>query len=194
MDRICRIILNIHYDTGGLSRARLARRFADLVERHFETGSLFEVIWLLYTIRGLKTPFKSTRVMERAEVTPSSAIRLILLDMRDKEICISKTPVSTWENEVSEERSLSDWSWLYAYEAIRKGWMGDPKGLLTKPFFKHMHERDIVFYDPDKNIMKSRALKKQQIQSRKTDNAKVITFLKALRKLTPDDEYDWTDY
>lgn len=119
MDRICRIILNIDYTTGGLSKTRLVRRFSALVEKHFENDALFEVIWLLYTIRGLKKPFKSSRVMEYAETIPSSTIRLLLLDMRAKDICMSKAPIGTWEGEVTEERVLSDWSWLYATDHFR---------------------------------------------------------------------------
>ena len=194
MDRICRIILNIEHHMGGLSRDRLVRRFKSLAERHFKNGALFEVIWLLYTIRGLKKPLNSSRIVEYAENCPSSAIRLLLLDMKDKGICLSKLPLATWESEVSEERVLTDWSWLYAYEAIRKGWIKDHKNVLSSPFFKAMDQRDVVFYDPKKNVKNSEAVKKTQLTIRKQQNLKVIKFLNMLRGIRSSEEVDWSEY
>ncbi|MGH0287400.1 RNA-directed DNA polymerase [Sinorhizobium meliloti] len=203
MDRICRIILNIEHKTGGLSRDRLVTRFSALAERHFSNGALYEVIWLLYTIRGLKKPFKASRVMECAENSHSSAVRLLLLDMCDKGICLSRPPVEKWESEVSEDRVLSDWSWLYAYEAIRKGWMADPKGILAKPFFKAMHDRDVVFYDPKRNVRNSKSIKREQAAVRKEQNSEVYALLSSLRGLgpdvdidgvEPDADFDWIGY
>lgn len=191
LDRICRIILNIEHSTGGLSKTRLVARFLELTERHFENGALFEVIWLLYTIRGLKKPFRSMRIMDHAETTPSSAIRLLLLDIQQKGLCTSKAPTGTWENELTEERILSDWSWLYGYEAICKGWINDKYGLLGKPFFDAMAKRDIVFYDPKKNVKSSKAIKKVQFSTRKQQNARVVAFLNSLRGIRPEDDSFW---
>lgn len=181
MDRICRILLNIEHSIGGLAKERLVNRFTELAERHFSNGSLYEVIWLLYTIRGLKKPFKASKVMDLAENCHSSAIRLLLLDMNDKGICLCKPPIDKWQHEVTEDRVLADWSWLYAYEAIRKGWLNDPKGLMTKPFFKTMHDRDIVFYDPAKNVRSSKSVKRDRATLRKQQNIEVFALMGSLR-------------
>ncbi len=195
MDRICRIILNIQYDIGGLSKTRFVRRFTTLAERHFKNGNLFEVIWLLYTIRGLNKPFASSRIMEYAEKVPSSAIRLLLLDMYHKGLCISKPPLGTWQSDISENRVLSDWTWLYAYEALRKGWLNDQKGILKKPFFKALDDRDIVFYNPKKNVKRSKKIKHIRISIRKQQYIKVISFMNSLRHVHVDeDDFDWYDY
>lgn len=181
MDRICRIILNIEHGSGGLSRDRLASRFSELLEKHFSNGAIFEAIWILYTMRGLKKPFSASRIMDQVESVSSSAIRLLMLDMRDKGICTSRLPVQKWETEVSEERVLCDWTWLYAYEAMRRGWIGDPKGILSKPFFKPMHERNIVFYDPSKNVRNSKAVKREQAKLRNQQNVEAVALLSSLR-------------
>ncbi|MEO0454949.1 MAG: hypothetical protein AAFY98_12570, partial [Verrucomicrobiota bacterium] len=194
MDRICRIILNINHTTGGLSRDRLVSRFLALAERHFENGAMFEVIWLLYAVRGLKKPFSSPKISELSEDFPSGAVRLLLMDMKAKGICLNKLPIGKWEIEASEDRALSDWSWLYTYEAIRKGWMSDVHGLLTHPFFKAMDDRNIVFYDPTKNIRSSRAVKAEQFEIRKKQNLQAVEFLNALRGVHGSDDFDWHEY
>ena len=59
MDRICRIILNIQHSTKMISVERVRRRFTDLAVRNLRNGNPYEVIWLIYTIRGLKKPLRS---------------------------------------------------------------------------------------------------------------------------------------
>lgn len=181
LDRICRITLNIDHETGKLSKRRMATRFVELAERHMENGSLYEVIWLLYTVRGLKQHFHSPRIIELAETTQSSALRLILLDMQQLGLCIRPLPKSAWEAEISADRCLKDWTWLYAYEAVRKGWLNAPASFLNSPFLKPMHTRDIVFYDPKRNIARSKNVKKAAAKTRKADNIQVAQLIRVLR-------------
>lgn len=194
MDRVCRIILNIDHASGGLSKERLARRFTSLAEKHFEKGDLFEVIWLLYTLRGLKKPIKSLKIMRYAENVQSSAIRLLLLDMSSKGLCITPAPTQKWEEEFNEKSVLSDWSWLVAYEGIRKGWLKDRHNLMAKPFFRAMYSRDIVFYDPSKNVRKSASVKRDRSRQRREQNQEVLSFLEALRGVDFQFDPDWSEY
>ena len=181
LDRICRIVLNIEHETGKLSKRRLVGRFIELAERHIENGSLYEVIWLLFTVRGLKQPFLSKRIIDFSETAPSSALRLLLLDMNQLGLCIKPPPTGTWEKEISADRCLSDWTWLYAYEAVRKGWLKATPGFLNSPFLKPMHSRDIVFYDPKRNVARSRKVKNERAQVRKADKREVASFIRLLR-------------
>ncbi|WP_412033190.1 RNA-directed DNA polymerase [Nitratireductor aquimarinus] len=181
LDRVCRILLNIDYRPGGLSKDRIVDRFTKLAERHFENGALFEVIWLLYTLRGFKKPFRSKKLMELACATPSSAIRLILLDTSDKGYCTTPAPVSAWEDEIEEDGVLANWSWLFAYEGIRHGWLSDKKGLMAKPFFKAMADRDVVFYDPRRNVRKSQSVKRDRQRESRDQEKEVLRLLEQLR-------------
>lgn len=181
LDRICRIILNIDHETGKLAKRRLAGRFIELAERHIENGSLYEVIWLLFTVRGLKQPFLSKRIIELSETAQSSALRLLLLDMHQLELCIKAPPKGAWEKEISADRCLSDWTWLYAYEAVRKGWLNSTPAFLNSPFLKPMHIRDVVFYDQKRNVARSRKVKKERAEARKADNVQVTNFIRFLR-------------
>lgn len=194
MDRICRIILNIDHSSGGLSKSRLVQRFVELTEKHFENGALYEVIWLLYTLRGLKKPFKSSRIMKYARRVQSSTIRLLLLDMNSKGICISPPPIHEWEAEVNAVDVYSDWSWLVAYEGIRNGWLQDIAGVMSQPFFKALKDRNIVFYDASKNIQKSKSIKRKRSLERKEQNNEVKNFLEALRGIDFQYEDEWYEY
>ena len=181
LDRICRIILNIDHETGKLSKRRLAGRFVELAERHIENGSLYEVIWLLFTVRGLKLPFLSKRIIELSETAQSSALRLLLLDMNRLTLCIKPPPIDTWEKEISVERCLSDWTWLYAYEAVRKGWLSAAPTFLKSPFLRPMHSRDVVFYDPKRNVARSSKVKRERAEVRRADNLEVMNLIRLLR-------------
>lgn len=181
MDRVCRIILNIEHNTGGLSKDRIADRFISLAEKFFENGSLYEVIWLLYALRGMKKPFHSKIIMNLSENVQSSALRLLLLDMNQMGLCVKTPPTSKWASDIKQERVLEDWTWLYAYEAIRKGWLPDPAGLLSKPFFKPMHDRNVVFYDPKRNVRRSSAVRKSSFAERKRQSLEVQLLMQWLR-------------
>lgn len=190
LDRICRIVLNINHETGKLSKRRLTSRFVKLAERHIENGSLYEVIWLLFSIRGLKQPFLSKRIIELSETAESSTLRLLLLDMDQLGLCMKKLPKNTWEKDISIERCLSDWTWLFAYEAVRKGWLKATPAFLNSPFIKPMHSRDVVFYDPRRNVARSNKIKRERTEVRKKDNLQVANLISLLRGVDPFFDFD----
>jgi Reverse transcriptase (RNA-dependent DNA polymerase) len=193
MDRICRIILNIEHQTGGLSKDRLANRFVELAERNFENGCHYEVIWLLYTMRGLKKAFHSKRIMDLAEGVQSSVIRLLLLDMNSLGLLFKSLPTTLWASDISAERSLTDWSWLVSYEAIRKGWLPDPGTVMQSPFFKAMNSRNVVFYDKKRNVKASAVVKRLSRVVRKRQTLEMGRIISSFRGLTIGDFEDY-DY
>lgn len=181
MDRICRIILNLQHHTKSISAKRIGVRFVRLAERNLEKGHLFEVIWLLYALRGLKRPFQSKYICETSEYTQSSALALVLLDIKHKGLGVGSLPKAEWEAQISEDRVLSDWSWLLAYEGFRHGWLSDGKGLLKKPFFKPLFDRNIVFYDSDKNIETSKSFVAKRRRLRKIQNLEIKLLFEDIR-------------
>lgn len=181
MDKVCRIILNLQHTSGGVSAERIGRRFVLLAERNLEKGHHFEVIWLLYTLRGLRRPFKSEKLCELSEGVSSSALSLILLDMKKMRMGIGILPTKEWEAKISSDGVLKDWSWLLAYEAFRKKWLTDTKGLLKEPFFAAMDVNNIVFYDPRRNIPTSRSVVRNATQLRKRQSFEMRAFFAALR-------------
>ncbi len=181
MDKICRIILNLQHTSGGISAERIGRRFVLLAERNLEKGHHFETLWLLYTLRGLKRPFKSERICELSEEASSSALSLLLLDMKQMRMGIGNLPTEEWEAQISSDSVIRDWSWLLAYEAFRKGWLKDTKSLLKEPFFAAMDVNDIVFYDPKRNISASRSVVRKATTLRKRQSYEMKAFFAAVR-------------
>ena len=189
IDRICRILLNLQHLTNRVSAARIVDRFLVLAERNLENGHLYEVIWLLHTIRGLKRPASSKRICELAEVTPSSALALVLLDINSKGLGFSSLPKAHWEAQISKESVLSDWTWLLGYEGFRHGWLSDTKLLMKAPFFKPMADRAVVFYDETKNIPTSKSAVAKRKMARQRENAEIRAMLKLIRGADFEDYY-----
>lgn len=181
LDKICKIILNINYSSKNISIPRITTRFTKLAEKNILNGNTYEAIWLLYAIRGLRTKLKSKTISEAIEVTPSSALALILLDMESKGLVVHKLPKSSWVSLIDADLIRSDWSWLLSYEGVRHGWLPDPKGVMRDPFFAAMHSRDVTFYDPRRNVMPS----KKEIMLRKMKKRRATLeaekFLRLLR-------------
>ncbi len=196
MDQICRIILNLQHNTKDVSVKRVNERFVRLAERNLEKGHIFEVIWLLYTLRGLKSPVTSKVICECAEHTPSSALALVLLDMKDKGLGLGKLPKAEWEALMSEDNVRSDWTWLLGYEGFRHGWLQDTKNLMNGPFFKPMVDRNIAFYDPSKNVENSRKFVAKRQLRRKVENSEVQKLLTEIRGMTLEEiqEIDFGEY
>ena len=181
MDRICRVVLDVQNRTNALSAKRIGSRFINLVRVALEKGHHYEAIWLLYTLRGLKRPVDIRSIKELIADVESAAIALILLDMKSKGLCIGKLPIENWEGKISEDSVNSDWTWLLAYEAYRHGWMVDHNKLLNKPLFKAMASRNVVFYDPKRNINTSSSEADNRSTRRKRSMAEVKKLLESLR-------------
>ena len=181
MDRICRIVLNTHHKTKRVSAKRIGERFTSLAERNLEKGNLFEVIWQIYTLRGLKVPLHSKKICNQIAATASSSLALILLDMTNKGLCIGSLPTTEWSNLSTEERVRSDWIWLLAYEGIRHGWLSDPHGVMAGHFFQAMASRNVVFYDPTRNVPTSAKVVRERNLFRKAQFSAVQKFIQHVR-------------
>lgn len=181
MNHICRIILNLQHHTGKVSRQRISKRFVTLAERNLEKGNLYEVIWLVYTLRGLKVSLHSKKISELMDVTSSSALALILLDMKNKGLCHSNLPIDQWESQCTKERVKSDWIWLLAYEGIRHGWLSNSTNVMADPFFQSMATRNVVFYDPKRNVQKSTSIVQMRNHSRRRERGEMQRIIRYLR-------------
>lgn len=181
LDRICRVILDIQSRTKALSAKRIGQRFIHLAEVALDKGQGFEVIWFLYTLRGLKRPIDVRSMCRNLADVPSSSIALLLLDMKSKGLCIGKLPTQDWEAKISEESIYTDWTWLLAYEGFRHGWLNDHHGLMAKPLFQPMASRQVVFYDPKRNINTSASESKARRIMRRKNLKEVREILAHLR-------------
>lgn len=181
MDRICRILLNVQYFTKRIDQSRMSNRFCDLIIKNYEMGHTFEVIWLLYTLRGLRRPVRLSRLCQMIEKTQSSAIALIMLDMKNKGLVPATLPTDEWASRISDDSISSDWTWLLGYEGFRHGWLQDRKSLLTKVLFRPLAEKGVVFYDETKNVPNSRKVVQMRRQRVKRDQREIRLLFQMMR-------------
>jgi hypothetical protein len=189
MARVSELLLNIDHDSGGLSKQRIGPRFIELATRALEKGDLYEAIWLTYTLRGLKIPISDKNFLSIAGSTRSSALALILLDMRSRGQIKITLPTAEWERQIGSETILTDWSWLLAYEACRRGWLPDPAKLMNQPFFKAMNSRSVIFYDERRNVPRRAKTTQLRRAQRSKMRQEVQQFFFAARHVDFDDTY-----
>lgn len=183
MSRISELLLNLDYDTGSLSKKRIGPRFTELAVRSLDKGDIYEAIWLIYTLRGLNIPIANGALFELAGETRSSAIALILLDMRARGSINGKLPTAAWESRINADTILTDWTWLLAYEGCRRGWLADPNNLMAHSFFAPMNSRDVAFYDERRNVRKRTKMAKLRSALRKKFQDEVRQFLFSVREV-----------
>tara|TARA_B100000683_G_scaffold273825_1_gene320393 strand:+ start:81 stop:1787 length:1707 start_codon:yes stop_codon:yes gene_type:complete len=181
IDRICRILVNVNSGGEKISRKRFKSRLISLAEKHLERGDIFEAMWLIYTLRGLKISINSRKLAENIEYDGGSVIPLILLDMKNASLYHGRLPTNNWENRISNIDPLADKEWLLAYEGIRQGWIKDNSNIMNHQFFKSMSSRNVYFYDKTKNVRKSVSVRRQSRSIRVGQNASMERMIRALR-------------
>ena len=175
--RACSLLLNLNYRSKFISHRRIGNRVKELANRNAELGHTYELIWLLWILRGLRIRTSSHKIVEFVENQPLPALSLILLDMRARNGFISTLPEERWLEGLDDISCRGDARWLIAYEGFRHGWLNDTKGLMTKPFFAPMAARQVVFYDPRGNVAPSSANVKRRIESARRRTRTFTRFL-----------------
>ncbi|TAK08846.1 MAG: RNA-directed DNA polymerase [Rhizorhabdus sp.] len=188
MSRICELLINLGFKTSRISKSRIGSRFIELAERNLANGNTYEVIWQIYTLRGLNIALNSRNICETMKYYPSSAIALILLDMESKGLCARRLPKDTWEQNISKEKVRTDWIWLLAYEGIRHGWLRDTSGVMADSLFAPLSKRNIVFYDPRRNVPKTEKTVKIRAASRRKNVERIARFMLDIRGLGEEEE------
>lgn len=181
MSRISELLLNIDYDTASLSKKRIGPRFTELAVRSLEKGDLYEAIWFVFSLRGLKIPIRQQTLFDLAGQSRSSALALILLDMDSRGLIQGTLPKGPWERQITKDSVKTDWVWLLAYEACRRGWLADPTGVMNTAFFKAMTTRGVYFYEERRNVRKRSEMAKLRRQLRKRFQREVRDFLFTVR-------------
>lgn len=153
--RICSLLLNLNYKSRYISHRRIGYRVKQLANRSAELGHTYELIWLLWILRGLKVQCSLPRVADFSKELSLPSLALILLDMRARGLFVSPLPQEKWLEGLDDVTCRGDPRWLVAYEGFRHGWLNDTRNLMQKPFFAPMASREVIFYDPRGNVAPS---------------------------------------
>jgi hypothetical protein len=180
LPRVCTFLLSLHTNHK-LSSERVSGRLVSLTEHNIEKENHFEVIWLLYTLRGMSTKIKSAQISSKSEYLHSSSIALILLYIKSRGNLFGPLPTTYWENSINEESIYRDWSWLLAYEGIRNGWLHDKHSLMKSNFFRPFVKHKVVFYDKSRNVPLLAKQAAHRMTLRKKNASEVIRFFAGLR-------------
>lgn len=189
MGRISELLINMDFDTGAVSKGRVRVRFLELAIRALEKGDTYEAIWMIFTLRGLGINIASRKLFELAGQTRSSALALILLDMESRGQIGDGLPKAHWEAQINRDTILTDWNWLLAYEACRRGWLADQNAVMATDFFLPMVSRGVEFYDARRNVRKRTALNRLRNMLRKKSRLEVQRYLFSVRDVDMSSDY-----
>ncbi len=178
---VCRVLINLQYDNRAVSIKRVSQRVRQLIKRHASHGNTLEVLWLIYTLRGLSSNIYVSDLEQYVAHPISSAVSLVLLDMESKGLVTGKLNKRKWADAVDYGASITTGNWLLSYEGIRHGWLPDPHGLAEKPFFKPMLDRNVVFYDPKRNVPKTKITVERRRRAKESARWSSLQLIHGLR-------------
>ncbi len=124
-DRICAVLISLQQETKRVSLGRLKERFTQLLLRCLQNGHTFEALWIFYTFRGLGISVSSKSISELVEPFTSSALSLVMLDLRSRNLWQPTLPTGQWLKGITEKSIEGGAIWLLAYEGFRHGWLND---------------------------------------------------------------------
>ncbi len=134
------------YRTRGiiLGVTRIAETLAHLIARHSPLGHGSEVAWALWAHIQLAIPIDNS-TLQIVESMDDPVVILVALDAARRGLT-ARQPASQIWNTMMNLNSLTDASWLLAYEAAVQGWL--PGAYINNhPDFSAMNSAGVRFYD-----------------------------------------------
>jgi len=169
LEQICAILLNLNFKSRNISKRRIGYRFKQLANRAVDLGHTYELMWLLWTLRGLRIKISSPKISDYVSDGTHAALSIVLMDMRNMGVFVSPLPEEKWLADLDEDKCKTDGIWLLAYEGFRHGWLPDRTGLMQKPFFGPMARREVVFYNPRANVeLSARRVNRRRQENRRS--------------------------
>lgn len=131
-----------------LNNEKLSGAVSTLIAQHAPLEHHSEVAWALWLakVAGLDIKPEAARKLPKVN---SGICALLALDNMQRGIIRKKgINLSPWRAHLSSE-GLKGKCWLLAYEAPRKGWLGDMEHITDDKCFSALHKRGISFYNED---------------------------------------------
>ncbi|MGG1201183.1 RNA-directed DNA polymerase [Bacillus inaquosorum] len=128
-----------------LDKQAIKKTLDNLICFHSKLNHGYELSWALWIAKNLDIKISNTAANELSKVE-DSIVALTALDLREAGL-ISKLKTDEWEKLLTEE-NLYEEHWLFAYEAVKKGWLKpDSDYLKSDGFFSILNKNDVQFYD-----------------------------------------------
>lgn len=169
------------------SKERISDIIKQVITNHSPIKHNFETSWSLWLLKTLEIKLDN----ELAEIIftmEDNISTLILLDMEDSGLINGTINKSNLESELTGDILFSE-KWLMAYEAVKKGWLTplNPNLISDNEYFKILSNKNIEFYDRDKQLS---TYNKQDKQSDTTDILKYIDKIQTQNENTEDETQD----
>jgi len=149
-------LLRIRNAATQLPKEPIADLISWTIERHAPKGHSSEVAYSLWASRAFEVAIseKSGNLVAKMK---DDVCGLLLLDLRSRNL--AKFGANAERNllTMATRENLYGEHWLFAYEAVHKGWLGIRGGsyLPKEPFFRDLHKEKVSFFDAsDALIMK----------------------------------------
>ncbi|MGM1047014.1 MAG: RNA-directed DNA polymerase [Bacillota bacterium] len=129
-----------------LNLNKIEKTINNNVGYHSKLGHGYEVAWSLWLAKSLNIKISRAAAKELSSVEDSFA-RITALDMRSIGLISTGLNVSEWNNYLSHEQLYQE-NWIFAYEAVKKGWLTSRSNYIASDtFFSILSSRNIEFYD-----------------------------------------------
>ena len=151
-ERIAVFLLNMKSFGQPISVSRVAARCRELLADAIRRQHHFEAIWLLYILRGLGVTVQMRPLLASLDVMRQPALGLVMADINARGHAIGWYTSEDFSQMLSTAEVESEPAWLLVYESIRNGWAADKKGLMNNPILRELNQRNVVFYDRNRNV------------------------------------------
>lgn len=124
------------------------------MKRLVDNDQIGESAWLLFLAKALRISLRASDLKIFTEIN-SSVCALLLCDLEARSLINGTLSKSYWNKSLDDAGLVSE-MWLYAYEASRKGWTGQPDHFLsTDPQFSELYNRQVSFYNENRNFLRA---------------------------------------
>lgn len=142
------ILLNYENLDYELNYKQLEQTINNIISYHSKLGHGYEISWSLWLAKNLRLKVNRTSARQLSQMDDCISM-LTALDLRDKGLIPSGLSTTNW-NKYLKQESLYEEHWLFAYEAVKKGWMAPRNNyLLSDPFFAILNNKNVNFYKDD---------------------------------------------
>lgn len=132
-----------------LNLKKISDTVNNLIFYHSKLDHGYEVAWSLWLAKSLNIKIGRAAAKELSTINDSIAT-LAALDLRDLGLITTGLDVNNWKNFLTHENLYQE-NWLFAYEAVKKGWLHvNPNYIMSDPFFSILWNKNIEFYDKNK--------------------------------------------
>ncbi|WP_025844711.1 RNA-directed DNA polymerase [Paenibacillus ehimensis] len=120
----------------------------NLLGHHAKLGHGYEVSWSLWLAKTLKLKVSRASAKEISLMDDCISI-LTALDLRNLGLMPNGLSTTKWTAYLTHENLFQD-KWLFAYEAVKQGWLTPRTSYLSSdPFFSILNAKNVHFYDPN---------------------------------------------